>query len=256
MIHKTACVDPKAKLGKGVCVGPFSVIGPEVEIGDNSHLSSHVVITGHTKVGRHNRFHPFSCIGEAPQDLKYKGEPTRLEIGDYNTFREGATAHCGSVQDKGITTIGNHNLFMANSHVAHDCIFGDHIIMTNGAGCAGHVLVEDFAIFGAGVGVHQFCHIGRHSFLTRGALVSKDVLPYTVVCTDKGVVEGLNLVGLKRRGFTDNDIEAIKKAYKIIYREGLIVADAIKKLELLAFELPVIKPMLDMLIHSKRGIVR
>ncbi|MCD6055088.1 MAG: lpxA [Gammaproteobacteria bacterium] len=256
MIHKTAVIDNKAKLGKNVKVGPFSVIGPNVEIGDDNEIASHVVITGRTQIGHHNRFYPFSCIGEAPQDLKYADEDTRLVIGDYNLFRENTTLHRGTVQDKGVTTLGNHILMMANSHVAHDCVLGNHVILTNCAAIGGHVVIEDYVICGAMVAVRQFCHLGQHSFLTRGALVAKDVLPYTVIGGTDARVDGLNLVGLKRRGFSELEINAIKKAYKIIFLHGLIVEDAIAQLMPLAKEFSVIQPMIDGLLHSERGITR
>lgn len=256
VIHETAVIDPNAKLGKNVTVGPFTVIDRDVVIGDGTWISSHVSIVGHTTIGKNNRFFPFSSIGEAPQDLKYNDEPTRLEIGDNNLFRENCTVHRGTIQDQGLTKIGNNNLFMANSHVAHDCVVADHVILTNGAGLAGHVIVEDHAICGASVGVHQFCRIGQHSFLTLGALVSKDVVPYTIVCGEDGRVQGLNLVGLKRRGFSDDQLSAIRKAYKIIFREGLTVEQAVQALEPLVAEWAVVKPMLEALLTSTRGIAR
>lgn len=256
VIHPSAVVDNQAKLGKGVHIGPFSVIGPHVEIGDNTYIHSHVVISGHTTMGTHNQLFPFSCIGEAPQDLKYNSEPTCLQIGDHNIFRENCTVHRGTTQDNGVTVIGNHNLLMANSHVAHDCVLEDHIILTNSAGLAGHVYVENYAICGVTSGVHQFCRIGQSSFLVHGAMIGKDVIPYIMVKGESAQVEGLNLVGLKRRGFNLEQINAIKAAYKIIFRQGLTVAEAVTALKPIAAEFSVVQPMIDMLVQSKRGIIR
>ncbi len=255
-IHPTAVVDEHAKLGKHVQVGPFSVIGPQVSIGDHSIVKSHVVITGDTTIGAHNQFYPFSCIGEAPQDLKYNNEPTRVEIGDHNIFRENCTVHRGTAQDNGVTVIGHHNLLMANTHVAHDCMLANHIILTNCAGIAGHVHIEDYAVCGVTSGVHQFCRVGQSSFLVHGAMVTKDVMPYTIVCGEDGRVDGLNLVGLRRRRFTRDQINAIKTAYKIIFRQNLTVADAIDALKPIAAEFPVVQPMIDALTNSTRGIAR
>lgn len=256
IIHPSAIVDPQAKLGKGVQIGPLSVVGPHVEIGDHTQIRSHVVIAGRTQIGPHNTFFPFSCIGEAPQDLKYSDEPTQLRIGEHNVFREGCTVHRGTVQDNGVTVIGNHNLLMANTHVAHDCVLANHIILTNCAGIAGHVYIEDYAVCGVTAGVHQYCRIGQSSFLVHGAMITKDVVPYTMISGESARVEGLNLVGLKRRGFTAEQISAIKTAYKIIFRQGLTTSDAIAALKPIAADFPMVQPMIDSLINSKRGITR
>lgn len=254
MIDKTAIIDPSAKIGKDVTIGPYTVIGANVEIGDGTWVGPHVVIEGPTKIGKHNKIYQFSSLGAAPQDLKYKDEPTILTIGDYNTIREFCTFNRGTIQDQGHTVVGNHNLFMAYVHLAHDCVVGDHNVFANNASLAGHVVVGSYVVFGGFSGVFQFCRIGDYSFITTNSVVVKDVPPYVKVSGYSAKPYGLNSVGLKRRGFSDQAISDIKNAYRIIYRKGLKVAEAIAELEQIAS--PEVSSMTDFIQSSKAGIVR
>lgn len=256
MIHSSAVIDASARLGNNVSIGPFCVIGPGVEIGDNTKLESHVVIKGPTKIGQGNHFYQFTSIGEDCQDKKYNGEPTELVIGDHNIFRENCTVHRGTIQDKGITIIGSHNLFMNNTHVAHDCVIGDHVIFASGAQSAGHVHVGDWAILGGMSGIHQFCHIGAHCFIGGGSIVVKDVPPYLMAHGSHAVPAGLNSEGLKRRGFSPEAILEIRRAYKEVYRKGLTVQEALEVLAQKSFEWPEIKLFTDFIANSNRGIIR
>lgn len=257
MIHQHALVDPHAKIGANVTVGPFSVIGPDVEIGENTWIGSHVVINGHTQIGRNNRIFQFASIGEVNQDKKYRDEPTQVIIGDNNVIREGVTIHRGTIQDKGITQIGNDNLFMAYVHIAHDCIIKNHCIFANSAQVAGHVKVDDYVIISGLCGVHQFVQIGAHAFISHASMVGKDVPPFVMLTGGADVtVCGLNTEGLKRRGFTAEDITALKRAYKIIYRQGLRLVDAIESLADAAEENPHVAQFVTFLKNTKRGIVR
>ena len=255
--HKTAIIDPKAQVADDVEVGPYSIIGPNVSIDSGSVVGPHVVINGHTIIGKKNKFFQFASIGEVPQDLKYKGEPTRLEIGDENTFRECVTVNLGTVDDQGVTKIANRNLFMAYSHVAHDCIVGNDNILVNSSALAGHIVVEDFTHVGAFCGVHQFCRIGAHSFISHSCSITKDVPPFVMVTGGAdATVCGLNVVGIKRAGFSEDDIGALRRAYKVIYRQGLRVSEAIETLSSMLDESPHIKSFVDFLISSQRGIIR
>jgi UDP-N-acetylglucosamine acyltransferase len=255
-IHPTALVDPGARLAPDVAVGPFSVIGPHVEIGAGSRVGSHCVITGHTRIGRNNAIFHFVSLGEAPQDKKYAGEPTRLEIGDGNTIREFCTFNTGTVQDAGVTRIGDDNWLMAYVHIAHDCQVGNHTIFANNASLAGHVHVGDYAIFGGFSGAHQFCRIGAHSFLAKGTLVGQDVPPFVTVSGNPPAPYGINSEGLKRRGFAADEIAAIREAYKTLYRSGLSLEDAKAALAAEAAGKPVLGSFLDFLAAASRGIVR
>lgn len=254
MIHPTAIIDPSAKIADSAHIGPYSVIGPDVEIGEGTWVGSHVVIQGPTKIGRDNKFYQFSSIGEAPQDLKFKGEPTRLEIGDRNSFREFCTVNRGTVQDKSLTYIGNDNLFMAYVHIAHDCHVGNHTIFANNASLAGHVVVEDYVTLGGFSGVFQFCRVGVHSFVATNAVVIKDVPPFVKVSGHYAKPFGLNSVGLQRRGFADETISQLRRAYKIIYRNGLTVANAIEELQKMAD--PAVNELVRFIQSSQAGIVR
>lgn len=257
MIHSTAIVDPKALLHESVKVGPYSIIGPHVVIGEGSEVGPHVVINGHTTIGRFNCFYQFSSIGETPQDKKYSGEVTRLIIGDHNVFRECVSVHRGTIQDKGLTQIGSHNLFMANSHVAHDCVLGDHNILANSVALAGHVTLGDYVIMSGMCGVHQFCKIGSSAFISTASIVLKDVPPYVMITGGADpTVCGLNVEGLKRRGFSADAIQNLKRAYKVIYRQGLVIADAIQGLEEMVPECPEVQLLVDFLKSSDRGILR
>ena len=255
--HKTAIIDPNAKIAEDVEIGPYSIIGPNVSIDSGTVVGPHVVINGDTVIGKNNRFFQFASIGEVPQDLKYKGEQTKLIIGDDNTFRECVTINLGTAQDNGETVIGSRNLFMAYSHVAHDCIIGNDHIFVNACSLAGHIIVGDFVHVGAYCGVHQFCQIGSVSFVSHSCTVVKDVPPYVMVIggTDSTVC-GLNSIGMRREGYTDEDISALKKAYKIIYRQGLKVSEAIEKLSELVPECSHVQNFVDFLSNSNRGIIR
>ena len=256
LISEQAFIEPGAKIGKNVSIGPFCYIGNDVVIGDNCELSSHVVIKGPTTIGSGNRFFQFASIGEECQDLKYDGEPTQLTIGDNNVFRESCTIHRGTVQDNSLTSIGSNNLFMAYTHVAHDCVVGNHCIMANNASIAGHVHVGDWAILGGMTGVHQFCHIGAHSFIAASSLVLKDIPPYVMASGNAAKPFGLNAEGLKRRGFDKEVISEIKRAYKVVFRQGNHVDEAVAKLTEVAEQQPEIKMFSDFIANSSRGIIR
>lgn len=254
MIHSTAIIDKNALIGKGVSIGPYSVIGPDVEIGDGTWIGSHVVVKGPTRIGQHNKIYQFASIGEDPQDLKYKGEPTRLEIGDHNAIREFCTINRGTTQDQSLTKIGNHNLLMAYVHVAHDCVIGNHTVFSNNASLAGHVTVEDYVVFGGFSGVFQFCRVGAHSFIATNSVVIKDVPPFVKVSGYYAKPFGLNTVGLQRRGFNDDDLLQLKRAYKAIYRQGHTVAEAIQIMQQMNH--PGVNTLIKFIENSSAGIVR
>lgn len=256
MIHPTAIVDPGARIGANVEIGPYSIIGPNVEIGDNTIIGPHVVIKGHTRIGRDNHIFQFCSLGEVPQDKKYAGEPTRLEIGDRNTIREFCTFNLGTVQDRGVTSIGDDNWVMANCHIAHDCCVGNKTIFANGASLAGHVIVEDWVIFGGYTGVHQFCRIGAHVITAASSLVLQDVPPYLMAAGNTAQPYGIHVEGLKRRGFTSESITELKRAYRTLYKSGLLLEEAKGKLAEQAKTQPDVQRMVDFLEVSKRGIIR
>ena len=256
MIHPTAIVDPGARIGANVKIGPYSLIGPDVEIGDNTEIGPHVIIKGHTRIGRDNRIFQFCSLGEVPQDKKYAGEPTRLEIGDRNTIREFCTFNLGTVQDQGVTSIGDDNWLMAYVHIAHDCRVGNKTIFANGASLAGHVIVDDWVIFGGFTGIHQFCRIGAHVITAASSLVLQDVPPYLMVAGNTAQPYGIHVEGLKRRGFTSEAITELKRAYRTLYKSGLMLDEARAKLEEDVKEHAEIQPILDFLAVSKRGIIR
>lgn len=255
-IHPLAIVDPSAKLADDVTVGPWSWIGPDVVIGEGTEIMSHVVIKGPTTIGRHNRIFQFSSVGEACQDKKYKGEPTRLIIGDHNVIRESCTIHRGTVQDAGETRIGSHNLLMAYVHVAHDCVVGDHCILANNATLAGHVHVGDWAILGGGTMVHQFCRLGIHCMSAGGSIVLRDIPAYVMASGQSAEPHGINVEGLRRRGFSAEAISALRRAYKIVYRQGLTVQQALETLQNAFADVPEIQPLIASIQASERGIVR
>lgn len=256
MIHELALVDKKAKVGANVQIGPFSVIGPDVEIGEETWIGPHVVIQGPTIIGRENKIYQFASIGEAPQDKKYRGESTRLEIGDRNIFRECSTVHRGTKEGRGLTTIGNDNLFMAYTHVAHDCVIGNEVIFSNNASIAGHVTVADYACLGGMVGVHQFCALGAYSFAAGAAVIIKDVPPFVMVSGYPAEAHGLNTVGLERRGFSSVTLAALKRAYKVVFRQSLTLNEAMTELKTMVADTPQIQLLIDFLSSSTRGIVR
>ncbi|MDX3774476.1 acyl-ACP--UDP-N-acetylglucosamine O-acyltransferase [Chromatiaceae bacterium AAb-1] len=256
MIHSTAVIEASARIGHNVKIGAFSYIGHDVTIGDDCIIETHVAIKGPATIGKGNHFYQFASIGEACQDKKYNGERTELIIGDYNVFREGCSVHRGTVQDQGKTIIGNHNLFMNTTHVAHDCVIGNHVIFASSAQAAGHVHIGDWAILGGMTGVHQFVHIGAHSFCGGGSIVLKDVPPYLMVHGSPSVPAGINVEGLKRRGFSSEALLEIRRAYKEVYRKGLTVSEALAGLEQKSGQFPEVKVFTDFIAAASRGIVR
>jgi UDP-N-acetylglucosamine acyltransferase len=256
VIHPTAIVDKRAKLGAKVSVGPYTVIDGDVEIGDGTAIGSHNVITGHTRIGRENRIFHFTSIGEANQDKKYQGEPTRTQIGDGNTIREFCTIHRGTVQDEGLTRIGDNNWFMAYTHVAHDCIVGNETVFANNASLAGHAHIGDWAILGGMSGIHQFVRVGEHVMVGAGSIVTQDVPPYVLVDGNPCAPRGINSIGLKRRGFDDASIAAIKQAYKTLYRSKLGFAEAKAELAKQAAGADVLRGFVEFLDKSERGLLR
>jgi len=256
LVHPTAIIAPGARLADDVQIGPYSIIGEHVEIGAGTTVGAHAVVTGHTRIGARNRIFHFVSLGEAPQDKKYADEPTRLEIGDDNVIREFCTFNPGTVQDRGVTRIGNHNWLMAYVHIAHDCVVGDRTIFANNASLAGHVEVGDWAILGGFTGVHQFCKIGAHVMTGVSAVVFKDIPPYVMASGHPARPHGLNSEGLRRRGFSADSLAALKRAYKALYREGNTVAEAQAKLEAEAVAHPEVRLLLDFLAHAGRGIIR
>ncbi|MEJ2360373.1 MAG: acyl-ACP--UDP-N-acetylglucosamine O-acyltransferase [Gammaproteobacteria bacterium] len=255
-IDARAVIDPTARIGNNVTIGPFSVIGKNVEIGDDTWIGPHVVINGPTRIGRDNRIFQFSSIGEIPQDKKYQGEESALEIGDRNTIRENVTINRGTADGGGITRIGSDNWLMAYIHIAHDCHIGDHTIFANAASLAGHVRINDYAILGGFTLVHQFCAIGAHAFCGMGSAISKDVPPYMMVNGNPAQPHGLNTEGLKRHQFSKETLQGLREAYKLIYRSGLTTQEAIRQLEALAKTYPEVAMMREFLEKSQRGIVR
>ena len=256
MIHEQAIIEEGAVIGNNVTIGPWTYVSKNVVIGDDCHISANVVINGPTRIGKGNRIFQFASIGEDCQDLKYAGEPTELIIGDNNVFRESCTIHRGTIQDQGITQIGNNNLFMAYTHVAHDCMVGNNCILANNASIAGHVHVGDYAILGGMSGVHQFCHIGAHSFVAATSLVLKDVPPYVMASGNAAKPFGLNAEGLKRRGFTAETIRSIKQAYRKVYRQGLTIEAAMKEIKETIENSDELTTFTDFIKSSNRGIIR
>ena len=256
MIDPRAIVSPEAQLAADVTVGPFSIIGPQVRIGARTVIGPHVVINGPTTIGEDNRVFQFASIGDAPQDKKYRGEPTQLLIGDRNVFRESCTINRGTTHDKGMTRIGSDNLFMAYAHVAHDCIIGNNTVFANSVAMGGHVEVGDWAILGGLVAVHQFTKIGAHAFLGGGAILSRDVPPYVMVAGNPAVPHGVNAEGLRRRGFTEEQIRHVREAYRVLYRSDLRLADALARLTPLAEQRPEIRAFVAFIQGSTRSLVR
>ena len=259
-IHPSAIVDPKAQLDSTVEIGAYSIIGPHVTIDAGTTVGPHVVIEGHTSIGRDNKFFQFSSIGAAPQDKKWNGEPTRLEVGDRNTIREFCTFNTGTVQDKGVTRLGNDNWISAYVHLAHDCQVGNNTIFSNNAQLAGHVEVGDWAILSGYAGVHQFCKIGAHAFVGMYTSLTQDVPPFVLVAGNPAAAKGVNIEGMKRRGFSRPQIDAIRAAYKSIYRNGLTLDEAKEALRKAQADSPEgaepLAAMLAFLESATRGIVR
>ncbi|HSX86507.1 MAG TPA: acyl-ACP--UDP-N-acetylglucosamine O-acyltransferase [Pseudomonas sp.] len=256
LIDPRAIIDPSAKLADDVVVGPWSIVGPDVEIGEGTVLGPNVIVKGPTKIGKHNRVYQFSSLGEDTPDRKYKGEPTRLVIGDHNIIREGVTMHRGTIQDRDETTVGDHNLIMAYAHVGHDSVIGNHCILVNNVALAGHVHIGDWAILSGYTLVHQFCHIGAHSFAGMGTAIGKDVPAYVTVSGNPAEARSMNFEGLRRRGFSAEAIHALRRAYKTVYRQGLTIEAAIAELAEPSLEFPEVAVFRDSILASQRGITR
>jgi UDP-N-acetylglucosamine acyltransferase len=254
--HPTAIIDPQARLACSVTIGPYSIIGKDVELGEGCEVMSHVVIQGPTRAGKENRFFPYASIGLDPQDMKYQGEETALEIGDGNTFREFVTVHRGTAEG-GVTRIGNHNLLMAYVHVAHDCRLGDHIIMANGASLAGHIEIGDHATVGPFCGIHQFTRIGAYSFLGAYTVVNKDILPYSKTTAPRPmIVLGANKLGLERRGLSPEDIAELEKAFRLLCRSKLNTTQALEEMKARNLNSPHVRALMDFIRNSERGVAK
>lgn len=256
MIHPTAIIDSQAEISDAATIGPYVVIGPDVTIGPDTIIEPHVVIRGPTTIGARNHIYQFSTIGEATPDLKYRDEPTELIIGNDNVIRENVTIHRGTVQDRGVTELGDHNLIMAYVHVGHDSVVGSNTILVNNTALAGHVVVGDWAILSGYTLVHQFCKIGAHSFSGMGTAIGKDVPAFVTVAGSPAEAKTINSEGLRRRGFSSHTLAELRRAYKIIYRQGLTLDNAVQRLEGMVKETPELQMLVDSLINSERGIVR
>lgn len=256
MIHPSALIDPRAELDEGVSVGPFALIGAGVQIGGGTAIGPHAVIKGPTRIGRDNQIFQFAAVGEIPQDMKYQGEETRLEIGDRNSIREFATLHRGTVQGGGVTRVGDDTLLMAYTHVAHDCQVGNRVILANAASLGGHVRVQDWAILGGFTIVHQFCQVGAHAFCAMGSVVTKDIPPYVTVGGHPARPHGINSEGLRRRGFGPDTIQSIRRAYKLLYKAGLTLDQAEVAVAGLAGEVPEVGILAEFVSQRARSIVR
>jgi UDP-N-acetylglucosamine acyltransferase len=255
-IHPTAEVDPRAELAADAEIGAFSIIGPQVVIGAATVIGSHVLVTGRTTLGRRNRVFSFASIGDIPQDRKYGGEPTSTAIGDDNVIREYVSINAGTAQDRGTTTVGNGNWLLAYCHIAHDCVVGSNTTFSNNAQLAGHVVIDDWVTMGGFTGVHQFCRVGVHAMVAAGSIVLQDVPPFVTVAGYPAKPHGTNNEGLRRRGFSADDVLAVRRAYKTLYRENLAFEDARSRLVALAAEMPVLAPLAAFLGTAGRGIVR
>ncbi len=256
-IHPTAIIDSRAVIAAGVIIIPYTIVGADVEIGEGCEVGPHVVIKGHTRIGRNNRIFQFSSVGEDCQDKKYKGEPSYLEIGDDNVIREACTIHRGTVQDHALTKIGSRNLLMVNTHVAHDCVVGDDCIFANNVGIAGHVKVGNSVIVGGNSGIHQFCVLSSYSMVGGGSLILKDVPAFVMVSGNPAQAAGMNFEGMRRRGWTSETINNLKRAYRIVYRQSLTMEEAIRQLEQdLLPVCPEVGLLIDSLKSSSRGITR
>jgi UDP-N-acetylglucosamine acyltransferase len=256
-VHPTAIVHPDAKLADNVMVGPYSLIGEHVELGEDCEVMSHCVLEGETRMGRGNRVFPYTSIGLAPQDLKYRGEPTRVEIGDGNTIRELVTIHRATEEGDRVTRIGSHNLLMAYVHIAHNCRLGDHIIMANGASLAGHVEIQDHASVGAFCGIHQFCRIGAYSFLGSYSVVNQDILPYSKTSAPRPLsVLGSNRIGLERRGLSTDDLKELERVFRLLTRSKLNTTQALETIESSGFKSGHVRALVEFIRTSERGVVK
>lgn len=256
VIHSTAIIDASASIASDVEIGPYSIIGANVEIDSGTWIGPHVVISGPTTIGKNNKIFQFASLGEMPQDKKYKGEPTRLEIGDNNVIREYVTMNRGTVQGGGLTGVGNDNWIMAYVHIAHDCMVGNHTVLANSTSLAGHVIIDDYVITGGFSLIYQFCSLGAYSFTGFGAQVNKDVPPYVMVAGQMAKPFGINAEGLRRHNFSQESVLAIKKAYKLLYRSNLLLSEASEEIAELAQDNQELAPMLDFISKSQRGIIR
>ena len=255
-VHPSAIVDPRARLARGVTVGPYSVIGPQVEVGEGTWIGAHVVLDGRMRIGRDNRIFHFASLGAPPQDKKYQGEETAVEIGERNTLREYVTINRGTALDAGVTRLGSDNWIMAYVHFAHDCQIGSHTVFANACQLAGHVTVGDWAIFGATTLVHQFVHIGAHAFTGMGTYLAQDLPPFVKAAGNMAQPYGINSEGLKRRGFSPEAIAGLKRAYRTLYRSGLGLEEARQALEAQVAQCSPVRELLEFLDRSKRGIIR
>lgn len=256
MIHSHAIIDPSAQIADDVEIGPWSLIGPDVVIESGCKIASHVVIKGPTRIGKNNQIFQFATVGEACQDKKFADEPTELIIGDNNIIRESCTIHRGTIQDQSLTRIGSNNLLMVNVHVAHDCVVGDNCILANNVALAGHVHVGDYAIVGGQTGVHQFCHIGAHAMCGAASMLVQDLPAYVMAAGNSAKPHGINSEGLKRRGFSPEAIRAIKQAYKLVFRKGLKLDQALEQIAALEADHPELALLTQSLRGSSRGIIR
>ncbi len=255
-IHSTAIIDDSAKIHPSAVIGAYCIVGANVCIGENTRLLRHVVVGENTTIGKNNEIYQFASIGETPQDLKYAGEPTYLEIGDNNRIREACTIHRGTGEAGGLTKIGNNNLLMVNTHVAHDCRIGNYNVIANNVGIAGHVIIDDFAIIGGNSGIHQFCRIGSYSMTAGASLILKDVCAFVMVGGNPAKAKGLNKEGMRRKGWSKTTIETLEEAYRIMFRSGLIKDEAMARLETLVQQEPKVALMIESLRLSERGLVR
>lgn len=256
LIHPTAVVEKGAELGCNVSIGPYSVIGSNVKIGDNNKIESHVVINGHTTIGEKNQFFPFTAIGGEPQSVSYAGEPTEVRIGSNNVFRENITVHRGTIDDKGITSIGDNNLFMAYVHIAHDCQLGSDLLFSNNASLAGHVRVADYVVLAGFTLIHQFVNIGQHSFCGVNTYCVQDIPPFMLVSGNKAITHGINVRGLRRRGYSKEDTLDLKRAYKLIYRSGHTVKAALEEVDARKWESEHVATLSAFIAGSTRGVIR
>jgi UDP-N-acetylglucosamine acyltransferase len=256
-IHPTAVVDSQARIAGDVIIRPYCIIGPEVTIGSGSVIGPHVVIEGWTTIGARNQIHPFTSIGQPPQDVSYAGERTQVIVGDDNIIRENATIHRGTPRGGGATRIGNHNFIMASTHIAHDCVLGNYVIIASGAMLAGHVRIDDYAVVGGLVGVHQYVRIGAHAYIGGMSGVAQDIPPFTLVAAEHATLHGLNITGLRRKETDPAAIAELKKCYRIIFRSGLVLKDAVDKVREECAPLPEVEKLLSFLDEeSKRGVIR
>ena len=255
-IHPTAVIHKEAEVGKGTRIGPYTVIGNRVRLGEQCDIGSHVVVDGDTRIGDRCRLFPFVSIGMEPQDLKYRGEPTRIEIGDGNQFREYVTVHLGTAGGGGITKVGNDNLIMAYSHIAHDCLVGNSTVLANGATLAGHVQVEDFATIGAFSGLHQFCRVGRYAYIGGYSVVTKDALPYVLTVGNRARIFGINVIGLRRKEFSTAAISALRKAFRTLFRAHLPLETALRQVRSEHAGQAEVERMLSFIASSQRGVIR